>query len=306
MAQSKFFNKCSLIPPYLINGVLFTLTFLIVVSYGAIESIWIPIFIAFAYYLTQILLFSKFDQKSFLICVPLSIYALLFGWIQEIAFIELDILSYANKSLSPPFWMLLLYPIFALTLNSSLSFLNKNLYLTFFLGGFFANLGYLSIEKLNGVVITAPQAFPIIFILSGLCLILLILLNHKLILLKEKYTDPKQIKKILTVFFDKRCSFCSHQMEALQHRNQTGEVVYACPSADEDLSEVTNAFTYKEAMETIHAIDEDNKVLTGTATISALFARTDLPWIAIFLQAPGFSYLFEVGYAISAKLRRRI
>ena len=301
----KFYNKSKLILSSLINGALFIITLLILISYGIKGCFWIPLMTATIFYLSQIVLFSKFDRKSFLICVPLSIYALLFGLIQELVFIQLGILSYPNENLFPPFWLLIIYPIFALTLNSSLRFINKNCFLTFFLGGALAILGYLSIKNLNGVLLTVPESYPIIFISWGFFLTLLIDLNHKLIDLREKYTDPKEIKKLLTVFFDKRCSFCSHQMESLQHRNQTGEVCYACPSKDEDLSEITDAFTYKEAMETIHAIDEDNKVLTGTATISALFARTDLPWVAIFLQAPGFSLLFELAYNISAKFRKR-
>lgn len=305
MILSKFCDNSSLIPSCLINGLLFGISWLLIVTYGAHQFIWIPLLIATFYYLSQIILFSKFDRNSFLICVPLSIYALLFGLIQEMVFIYSGILSYPNASIFPPFWLLTLYPLFALTLNSSLSFLNKNIVLTFMLGGIGGILSYILIEELDGVLILSPTAYPFLFIFWGLSLTLLIILNRKLISLRKKYTDPNQIKKLLTVFFDKRCSFCSHEMQKLQNRNQTGEVCYACPSQDADLSKITTAFTYKEAMETIHAIDEDNKVLTGTATISALFARTDLPWIAIFLQAPGFSYLFEFGYRLSAKCRRR-
>ena len=305
MTLFKFCNNSLLIPSYLINGILFGISWLLLVTYGAHEFIWISLLIATSYFLSQIILFSKFDRNSFLICIPLSIYALLFGLIQEMVFIYSGILSYPNESIFPPFWLLALYPLFALTLNSSLSFLNKNIVLTFILGGIGGTFSYILIEQLDGVLLLVPTGYPFLFTSSGLSLTLLILLNRKLISLRKKYTDPKQIKKLLTVFFDKRCSFCSHEMQKLQNRNQTGEVCYACPTADEDLSKVTTAFTYKEAMETIHAIDEDNKVLTGTATISALFARTDLPWIAIFLQAPGFFYLFEFGYLISAKCRRR-
>ncbi len=301
----KYCNNSALIPTTLINLVLFLISAILLTSYGIHGFIWIPLLIALTCYLSQIVLFFKFDRNSFLICVPLSIYALLFGWVQEVLFIYFGIHFYPNSTLFPPFWILALYPLFALTLNSSLSSFNKNLYTTFILGGMGGCFSYILLEKLNGVHLLAPYAYFVLFIFWGVTLTLLIVLNRKLNFLREKYTNPNEIKRLLTVFFDKRCSFCSHEMQKLQNRNQTGEVCYACPSADEDLSKMTTAFTYKEAMETIHAIDEDNKVLTGTATISALFARTDLPWIAIFLQAPGFSYLFSFGYFFFAKLRRR-
>ena len=239
-----------------------------------------PITTGIIYSLLQIALFYKLDKKSLLICAPLSSYALIFSLLQLLVGIPIPIATL--------FWMI------AFTLNSSLSLLNKHLDLSFLLGGTI------------GLIFTLPKIISLVFFAWAISLALLVLLNRKLIILFEKYTNKGEINKLLTVFFDKQCSFCSGTMEEIKKRNQTGEVCYASCSSEEDIKKHTEAINYKQAMETIHAIDENNKVLTGTETISALFARTDLPGIAILLQAPGFANSFQLGYKILNKFRRII
>jgi predicted DCC family thiol-disulfide oxidoreductase YuxK len=235
--------------------------------------------IASAYFIIQTALFAKFDRDSFLICMPLALYGLLLGLIQY------KIIGYQTPS------YLLIYPMFALTLNSSLKFLGNNLFVSFFLA---SALGIFLFETTS-----------ILFLSWGIYLVLLIVLNRKLIRLREKYTSPEEIKKPITAIFDNHCSFCSHEMEKLKNREQTGETIYACPSSPEDLSKITTAFSYDEAMKSIHALDSNGNVITGTLTISEVFARANLPLFAITLQAPGLSYLFALGYNIFTKLRKR-
>ncbi len=235
--------------------------------------------IATFYLIFQIALFAKFDRDSYFVCIPLTLYAVLLGYIHY------KILGYDNLS------FLALYPMFALTLNSSLKFLTSNLFVSFFLA---SALGIFLFETTS-----------ILFLSWGIYLTLLILLNRKLTELREKYTNPEEIKKPITAVFDNHCSFCSHEMEKLKNREQTGETIYACPSSPEDLSKITTAFSYEEAMKTIHALDSEGNVITGTVTISEVFARANLPLYAITLQAPGLSYLFSFGYNIFNKLRKR-
>ncbi len=255
-----------------------------------------PIFVAIICYISELVLFFKFDRKSLYIGIPLSLYALLFGLCGEY------LIAYFIKNSSfPPFWVIALYPLFALTLNSALSFLNRSFVLSFIFGGLVGNFLYF-----NSFSTLYPPSYPVHYISWGITTCLLILLNRKLIRITDKYTNPCEIKKMLTVFFDQSCPFCSYEMEVLKNRNQTGEVNYTCPASQYELNEITDAFSYAEAMKTIHAIDSNNNVLTGTETISALFARTDLPGIAIFLQAPGFSYIFDLCYALFSKYRKKL
>jgi predicted DCC family thiol-disulfide oxidoreductase YuxK len=289
----------------IINIGLYLIPFLIMSFFGSKEDCLIALSTATICYFLQVLFFAKYDKKSLLIFLPLSIYALVLGFFQETIFISLKILSYKNNPSFPPLWLLTLYPLLSLCLNSSLSFVNKNLCYAFLLGGFGSIAEYYFIKRVNDFTINGEIGYVFLFLSWGMFLSILTLLNRKLIDIREKYTCPKEIKKPITAFFDNQCSFCAREMENLKKRNQTGETVYACPASHEDLSQITTAFSYEEAMKTIHALDDEGKILKGTKTISAIFARADLPFLAISLQAPGFSYLFDLLYIISAKLRPR-
>ncbi len=176
----------SLIPPSLVNGLLYGITWFILIFYGPKGSSFIPIVAAIGCYAAQITLFAKFDKKSLSVCIPLSFTAVCLGLLQEMVFIKSGILAYPNGGIFPPLWLLALYPLFSLTLNSSLKFLNRNLLLTFFLGGFGALLSYLSGESLGGVHLFPPFAYPSLFLSWGVFLTVLVILNRKLIRLREK------------------------------------------------------------------------------------------------------------------------
>jgi len=174
-------NTPSLIPPSLFNGFLYWIASYILIVYGAKGSRLIPILAAVGCYAAQIILFAKFDRKSLRLCIPISIFALGLGLIQEMIFIQFGILTYPNGGIFPPLWLLALYPLFSLTLNSSLAFLNKNLPVTFFLGGLGTLPSYLLGERLGGVQLFSPLAYPGLFLSWGVFLTFLIIFNRKLI-----------------------------------------------------------------------------------------------------------------------------
>lgn len=296
----------SLVPFSIINGALYFIAWIGLIHFGPEGSFVIPLFITFGCYAYQMYLLSKHDTKSFCILVPLSLYALFLGLIQETLFIHFHLLKYPGHGFLPPFWLMSLYPLFSCTLNTSSSFFNKNLLLSFFVGGAGALVSYLSGQSLGAVHLNVPLAYYGIVLSWGLFLIILVMLNRKLIALRNFYTEPNRLKKTLTVFFDTNCPVCSREMIKLKERKQTGSIIYACPKSDEDLQTVTSAFSYKQAMETIHAVDEEGHILTGIDVLSALYARSNLTSLAVMLQAPGFKSLFKLGYAIWAKYRRRI
>ena len=293
----------SLIPFSLVNGLLYSLTWYFVVKYGAKGAFATALIIGGAFYLSQILFFSKYNRKLFLICIPLSILSLILGSIQEIIFINTNVLIYPNHINFPPLWLLILYPIFSLTLNSSLSFLNKKLYLPFLLGGIGANLSYLCGEKLNGVILTNSWSYLVIFISWGILLTLITYFNSKLIALEQNLTSPESLQKPITVFFDISCPICAKEMHHLKKRKQTGLIYYATPCSNTELKKITTAFTYKESMKSIHGLTHDGQILKGIDTLSNVYARTDLPLLAIILQTPLFYTFFRGIYWIWLKIR---
>jgi predicted DCC family thiol-disulfide oxidoreductase YuxK/protein-S-isoprenylcysteine O-methyltransferase Ste14 len=297
-------NTPSLIPFPLVNGVVYSLAWFLIIEAGAKGLLLSALFTFIVTYVGQVFLFAKLDRKSLFISPLLSIYALGLGLIQETIFIGFDLLQYSNEGVLPPLWILFLYPLFALTLNSSLRFLNRGLILAFLLGGLGALGSYVVGEKMGAVVIVSPLFYPIVFVSWGFYVTILVLLNRQLNHLREKYTEQVSDQPVLTVFFDAQCPICSGEMQKLQKRKQTGKIDYANLHCSEEFQKKSKHISYDAAMKKIHAIDSEGNVFIGTDALSEVYARTDLSFVAILLQAPGFRQLFIVGYAIWAKIRR--
>ncbi len=293
----------SLAPLSLINGTVYTIAWYVIVSFGAKNSTVIPLLGAGLFYLSQLFLFSKYDRRSFLIAIPLSGIALFLGLIQESIFIQTKTVIYLNQVYFPPLWLLTLYPVFSLTLNSSMLFLNKNLFISFLFGGLGACLSYLAGEKLGGVIVPSLGSYVTIFFSWGILLSLLLQFNRKMVVIEEFYTNRERLKESVTVFFDSACPVCAKEMRSLKKRNQTGRLEYASLTSQRELEKITTAFTFEEAMKSIHGLTHRGKILKGIDTLSEVYARTDLPLLAIFLQAPLFSPLFRMAYWVWAKIR---
>ena len=154
----------SLIPPSLLNGILFGTAWILLNAYG---SQMLPIFalaIALGCYAVQLLLFTKFDRTSLRVSVPLSIIALVLGLLQETLFRYCGVVScMGDRSF---------LPLFSLTLNSSLAFLNRSLTLAFFVGGLGAWFCYYLGEE--------PVVHPVIILFWGMQLVILVIVNRKL------------------------------------------------------------------------------------------------------------------------------
>ena len=290
----------ALVPTTFVNGAIFILTCFGVIYSGTRSSILLPLLFSIASFGAQFYLFAKRNIKSFVVAFPIAIYATIIGLIQELILIHFQVLEYANSSVFPPFWVLCLYPLLALTLNSSIFFLNRNLLLTFLVGGGGALVFYLAGDSLEGVHLLMPYYLPLSW---GITLSLLILLNRKLMAIRDEYMNPTNQ---IIIFFDTKCPICSREMESLKKRKKTGEVKYSCLVSDEELIKFTKEFSYKQAMQQIHAISSDGKVFKGIDALAALYARTDLLVLAILLKAPGFTIFFQIIYVIWARFRPKL
>jgi predicted DCC family thiol-disulfide oxidoreductase YuxK len=114
------------------------------------------------------------------------------------------------------------------------------------------------------------------------------------------------MQNTLTVFFDEKCPVCSAEKKKLQERIQTGKIIYDCLDSEEEFKKKGFQISYESAMKKIQAVDSEGRIFTGIDALSEVYARTDLLWIAIILQAPGFRPLFILAYSIWARFRRYI
>jgi steroid 5-alpha reductase family enzyme/predicted DCC family thiol-disulfide oxidoreductase YuxK len=295
-------TTASMLPTSLLNGLIYTVAWSISIHFGVVGPSYVPFLSFVAAVGAQVALFYFRDQRVLLVSLPLAVYAIVFGLIQEMAFIHFGVLSYPTGTLCPPFWLLYLYPLFSLTLNSSFNFLNKSLPLTFFVGGFGSLISYYAGERLGGVQFGSDLSYPIIGLSWGVFLALLVVLNRKLVALENTYTTHSDVP--LTVFFDSECPICNREMETLKKRKQTGVVNYACPTSDAELVKITKAFSFADSMKKIHAIDGHGNIITGTEALAAVYSKTDLAILSVLIQAPGFKPFFKVCYAIWARFRK--
>ncbi len=294
----------SLISMPILNGMLYTIASVSMIYFGGKNTFFIPLLIFFITYGLQLLLFFKYDTKSLSLSLPLSIYAIFFGFLQETLFINLHLLQYTGHGILPPLWLLSLYALFALNLNCSCNFINKNLYLTFIVGGFGAIFSYIYAEQFNSVKIISPIAYPFIIFSWGLYLTILAFINRKINKIRDKYTNPLHLENPLTVFFDQNCPVCSLEMKKLQKRKQTGKIIYDCLVSEKEFKRKNSQISYESAMKKIQAIDSHGEIFDGIHALSEIYARTNLVWISILLQSPGFRPLFILAYGIWAKFRK--
>jgi len=290
-----------LFPTPFLNGLYYTIGWGVIVYFGAKGYPALPILIFVGVLLLQLFLFRKWDLKSLSLFLPLATYALTLALVQESLFIRFNLLSYPGQGVLPPFWLLSLYILFSMNLNSSLSFLNSSLCFSFFLGGVGALASYLTGEKLGGVVLRSTASYLPLILAWGLYLSLLTVLNRKLLTLWSTYKDSQD--KPLTLFYDAKCPICSKEIANLKKRKETGVIHYVELSAN-SIDQFKAPFTFEEAMGKIHAIENKSSVLTGIDALSAVYARTNLLFLSILLQAPGLCPLFKGGYILWAKLRR--
>jgi Protein of unknown function (DUF2878) len=91
--------------------------------------------------------------------IQLALIVLLIGIVTDSAFQCFSIISFYGWSIGPlsPFWLWMLWLMFALTLRSSLAFLHSRLALSALLGLLFGPLTYLSGAKLGAAALDASH-----------------------------------------------------------------------------------------------------------------------------------------------------
>lgn len=101
------------------------------------------------------------DMLIVALCVSL-------GLVLDGLWIYLGYVSYLHMSFSPvpPYWLLCLWVAFALTINHSMSWMQKRYWLAFIAGGLFGPLSYLAGERLGAMQWQQPVAATVAFIVS--------------------------------------------------------------------------------------------------------------------------------------------
>lgn len=294
----------SLYPASWINSFIFYVSWFVIVALLG-KGYYLSSFLSgLGFILIQVFLFRCSDRKSYFLALPLVFSGVLIAAIFEKVYLYFGLISYIPSSQELPSAILTLYAFFCLSLNSSMQFLNKKLWLSALLGAG-ALFSYIVGQKLGAVELLSRLTIPDLFIGWGIYLVLVVIINRKLNHLYLYYTDKKHLQDPFVVFFDTKCIICKKEMESLQKRKQTGNLVYASLSSEKEIQKYTQKLTLKQALSAISAVNVKGEVLQGTVVLSEIYARTSWLEIAILLQAPVLKYFFKLGYFIWARIRPR-
>jgi len=136
--------------------------------------------VAFSLLIILFHLYLTKDKKNEL---KILLLASILGFLFDGFLLKNELVLYANHGWSysiTPLWIIVLWMGFAITLNSSLSWLKKKIKLSVLLGAIGGPLAYLAGEKLNAVTILSPNAIIVIAIGWGIITPLLIIITNKL------------------------------------------------------------------------------------------------------------------------------
>ena len=145
-------------PSLVINFILFQLGWFACVLGGAHDQVVIGCLVAIS-----VIAFHLYQSRETIREMSLLISALIIGLIFESLMVSLALARYEHGqaySFIAPFWIILMWPLFATTLNLSMRWL-KNMapLLTALVGALFAPLAYLAGERLGAVVYNDISAF---------------------------------------------------------------------------------------------------------------------------------------------------
>ena len=162
----------------IINFVLFQLIWFVCILGAAINETHAAVavsltIILFHFYLTK-------DKKNEL---KIVIIASIIGFLFDGFLLKSELVLYANHGWSysiTPLWIIILWMGFAITINSSLSWLKKKLNLSILFGAIGGPLAYLAGEKLGAVTLLTSDTLLVIATGWAIITPLLILVSNKI------------------------------------------------------------------------------------------------------------------------------
>ncbi len=297
-------NTPVLFPSSWINSFIFYISWFVIVAFLGNKYYLAALLAGIAFFILQLFLFRQSDKKSYTLALSVVSCGVLLAFLFEKIYLQFGLISYIHASKELPLGILTLYAFFCLSLNSSMQFLNKKLWLTALLGAG-ALFSYVVGQKLGAVELLSSFTIPELFIGWALYLVLIVMINRSLNTLYAFFSDPKHLNDPLIVFFDTKCPICKKEMETLQKRKQTGALVYASLDSKEQMRKYTTKLSKEKALKAISAVNSKGEILQGTLVLSEIYARTNFLALALLLQAPLLKYLFKYGYWMWAKIRPR-
>lgn len=236
----------------------------------------------------------------------LAMISIPLGILLEIFFIQTTLIHYIHSNeITPPIWIVCLYPLFSLLLNHSLNIIKKNYLRSFLVGLLGAPLSYIAGASLGGVTFIYPlfQTWIIIGISWGVFLCILTKTADIIRKASEKTLAESQSDENLKLLYDGECPICKREICILQNRDKKSKVSFVDISSKQYSKYDNNSLDYKTAMSEIHAIDSKGNLLVGIPAFAAVYAKCQLLVISTLLRIPFIEMTLRPLYKLFARNR---
>jgi predicted DCC family thiol-disulfide oxidoreductase YuxK len=294
--------------PFYLNSISYTIGWFWCLYFGIHGETLIAMAGALGLIALQLISLKKLSLLNYTEDFILALFSIPLGIALEKVLMTTGLIVYKNSSASwPPLWIIALYPLFALILNHSLSFIKKSATAAILIGFIAAPLSYLAGVKMGGAFF--PHSLFITWIGIGIIWAAFLHLLSSLAKAIDQAAsstldiDPKKPMKLL---FDGDCPLCEREITFLKKRALPSTVAFIDISSPDFSSKENQGIDYITAMSEMHAIDPQGKLLVGIDAFSSLYARCRLPILATLLHLPFIRWLLTPLYQLFAKNRLRI
>lgn len=107
----------------------------------------------------------------------------------------------------------------------------------------------------------------------------------------------------IQLLYDGDCPLCLREVNFLRTKNADRDVVAFMDIADPNYS---GPVDYATAMEQIHAIMPDGRIISGVAVFREIYSALDMGWVYAITRLPGLNWLAERVYGLWAAYRLKL
>lgn len=107
----------------------------------------------------------------------------------------------------------------------------------------------------------------------------------------------------IQLLYDGDCPLCLREVNFLRRRNRDRDLVAFINIADPNYN---GPVDYARAMERIHAIMPDGRIISGVAVFREIYSALDLGWVYAITRLPGLNWLAEQIYGLWADYRLKL
>ncbi|CRX38239.1 DUF2878 family protein [Estrella lausannensis] len=255
---------------------------------------------------SQLLIHYFYTRSGYYREIFLALYAVLIGFFAESFFLNVSITGFNPPGLIaslPPLWIVLLYPLFSMTINGAMHWMMNSKILQVIVGGL-APICYIAGAKVGACQLPrgSVAAYIVIGITWPLVILTMTTLLKKIEILVESVFKKSQTPTPLYMLYDGKCPICMRETRFLKKKNSS--VVYV----DITSPEFTSLFSvnYAEAMQQMVALEADGTKHVGVDAFHEIYLRRGLLFMAIALKLPGLEPIWTFFYKIFAKNRLKL